>query len=351
MRDPLAVESPVALTSPPGSRLSYREALVPPCLSCPTSPCCNYLNLQSVRLETLIDVDHAVYLLNFTGIVFELDLAKDELRVYLHQPCRHLDGASGLCRVHGTTAQPSICTHYDAHACGYRASMTRDVNPGTPRLDRRRMDWYVEHLEFDDDRRIVGRPAEDETLEAFRAMPLELDPLAPPASSEWRPVVLSPEPSGPRRYTDPVVTDPCGGCEAYCCQTLLFPRTPPRHAADLDVLRYAVGFPGVEVAVADEGWALVVRTTCRHLDGNRCSVYGTDERPLKCSYYDALRCTYRANFGGARTESIVRVTYEEFDVLAESVLFDGNGQVAAVPSAEALRGLLDGNVPAPDRVG
>ena len=50
--------------------LSYRDALDSPCKSCSTTHCCNYLLLQSnFALRTLLDVDHAKYLLNFDGLI------------------------------------------------------------------------------------------------------------------------------------------------------------------------------------------------------------------------------------------------------------------------------------------
>ena len=80
---------------------------------------------------------------------------------------------------------------------------------------------------------------------------------------------------------DPEVSDPCTGCGAWCCKTLVFNRGLPGDASQLEFLRYCLGFPGVEVGVAADSWAVIVRTTCRHLEDNRCSVFGTDERPAE----------------------------------------------------------------------
>src|SRR6185312_5843233 len=128
------------------------------------------------------------------------------------------------------------------------------------------------------------------------------------------------------RYDEPEVSNPCQGCEAWCCKMLVFNRGKPTTASQIDFLRYCLGFPGVEVGVADDSWAVIVHTTCRHLDGNRCSVYGTEERPLRCGYYDELNCSFRGHFGVPLPADIVRVNRQQFNVVVESIVFDELGR-------------------------
>lgn len=334
----------------PADRLSYREARMAPCLSCATSPCCTHLLLSDFQMDTLLDVDHAVYLLNFEGII--LGLGQDrKVDVYLYQPCGFLDVPSGLCTVHGTPIQPAVCVHYNAHSCSYRHRMTADVDPERPLLDRHRMDWFADQVVFDDQRRVVAIPDWDQVLEAFRAMPLQHAhapiPEPDPIVEEWRSVVLSEKrlDDGPGRvhhYADPEVSDPCTGCGAWCCQTLIFNRGLPGDASQLEFLRYCLGFPAVEVGVAEDSWAVIVHTKCRHLDGNRCSAFGTDERPLKCGYYDALNCAYRKHFGTPQPNDILRVRRDRFGVVADSIVFDDLGRIVAIPPLALLRDRLEG---------
>jgi hypothetical protein len=333
------------------NHLTYKEARQSPCLSCTTSPCCNYLVLTDFQLETILDVDYALFLLNFDGILLALS-RQGKVEVYFHQPCDFLDVPSGLCTVHSTPLQPAVCVHYNAHTCGYRSRMLGEVDSERPLLDRRRMAWLAEQLTFDDERQLTSVPDWDEVLETFRTMPLQRIPApAPgpdPVVEEWRSIVLSEKPAdGYRkpevyRYADPQVSDPCNGCEAWCCKTLVFNRGMPATASQVEFLRYCLGFPGIEVGVADDGWAVIVHTTCRHLDGNKCSVYGTEERPLKCSYYDALRCSYRGHFGVPEPADIVRVNREQFRTIADSIVFDEVGKTVAVPPVDVLRDRLVG---------
>jgi len=338
----------VALTSAPRT-LSYGAARQSPCLSCSTSPCCTHLPLPRISLRTLTDVDKAFYLLNFEGIVLWFD-QNGTVRTYFHQPCDYLDALSGLCTVHGTPEQPSVCTHYNAYSCWYRGALTADIDSVQTVVDRRRLGWYADRLSFDELRRVVARPDWDEVLEAFESMPLERHTAPPPAPDpileEWRSIAMSTkQPSGSvppvHHFVDPVVSNPCDGCGAWCCKTLVFKRDGPENASDLDYFRYCLGFPGVEVGVGPDGWAVIVRTTCRHLVDNRCSVFGTDERPLKCSYYDALKCDYRIDFGTPRPPDMVRVSRAQFGVIADSFVFDDVGTIVAAPPLQLLRERLE----------
>jgi hypothetical protein len=340
---------PVALM-PGGNHphLSYREARQSPCLSCTTSPCCTHLLLTNFEIESIFDIDYAIYLLNFDGIIIGMD-QKGKADVYLHQACDYLDGPSGLCTVHSTPLQPAVCVHYNSHTCGYRHRMIVDPHPDRPLLDRNRMAWFAERVIFDDERRVVALPDWGEVQEAFRAMPLQRIAAPPPppdpVREEWRSIVLSQKPLGSdrqlRHFGAPDVSDPCQGCGAWCCQKLVFNRGLPDGAPGLDFFRYCLGFPGVEVGIADDGWAVIVNTTCRHLEGNRCSVFGTDERPLKCSYYDALSCSFRSHFGVPRPDEIIRLNREQFSVVLDAIVLDDLGRTVAIPPCDVLRSMVE----------
>jgi hypothetical protein len=339
---------PVPVTLGRSDHLSFREARQAPCMTCSTSPCCTYLLLRDFQLDTVLDVDYAQYLLNFDGIY--LGLAKDrKMDVYLYQPCGYLDVPTGLCTVHSTPLQPAVCVHYNGHCCGYRSRMTVEVDPERPILNRARMDWLAEHMVFDDERRVTGGPQWDDILAAFETLPLERTPLAAPEPDpmieQWRSIALTAksqrdEPSV-HRYADAEVSDPCQSCSAWCCKKLVFNRGLPVNASQLEFLRYCLGFPGVEVGVAADGWAVIVSTRCRHLYGDRCSVFGSEERPLRCSYFDALSCSFRSHFGVPRPEEIVRVNRDQFGLVANSIVFDELGQVVAIPPVNVLRNLLE----------
>jgi hypothetical protein len=345
---PVAI-SPNGAREQTGDRLTYHEAREAPCLTCTTSPCCTYLLLGDFQLETLMDVDHAIFLLNFEGIL--LGLGRDrQMEVYFYQSCNYLDVPSGLCTVHSTPVQPAVCVNYNAHSCGYRQRMLVEVHPDRPLLDRQRMAWLADRVDFDDDRRVIAVPDWEEMLEAFRSMPMERvrapAPKPDPILEEWRSIVLSEKGSDDerrpvRRYGDWEVSDPCQGCGAWCCKALVFNRGLPGDASQLEFLRYCLGFPSVEVGVSADSWAVIVRTTCRHLEGNRCSVFGTDERPLKCGYYDAISCGYRGHFGVPRPDDIVRVSREQFRVVADSIVFDDLGRIVAIPPIDLLRNRLE----------
>lgn len=345
-----APELPVTFI-PSGGPLSFRQAREAPCLTCTTSPCCTHLLLRDFQLDTIMDVDYALFLLNFEGIVLGLQ-ADRKVDAYLHQPCGNLDVQSGLCAVHSTGEQPAVCVHYKSQTCSYRHVFTTDLDPDKVLLDWRRMSWLADQIVFDDHRRVTGFPDWAALLQAFAQMPTERRPAPVPPPDpmleEWKSIVLSEKPEGDdaggrqfHRFSDPEVSDPCHDCGAWCCKTLVFDRGLPGDASQIEYLRYCIGFPSVEIGVAAESWAVIVRTSCRHLVDNRCAVYGTDQRPLKCDYYDAMSCAYRGHFGQPRPDDVVRVSRAQFATVADSLVFDHLGRIVAIPPVEVLRGRLE----------
>jgi hypothetical protein len=226
--------------------------------------------------------------------------------------------------------------------------MAMEVDPVRPFLDRARARAYAELVTFDDERRVADLPDWDAFLAALGDLPLQKSEAPPPGPDpvleEWRALVLGEKPRedgySDHRFSDPVVSEPCSGCEAYCCTTLVFEHEIPETAASFDFVRYCLGFPGVEIAFADDCWNIVVRTRCRHLDGNRCSVYGEPERPLRCGNLDGLRCGYRSHIGRPFPPECVRITRREYPALEASVVFDEQGRVRRVPTVEKLRHIL-----------
>jgi len=305
--------------------LTAAEAATAPCIGC-AAPCCRFLPLETFGFATLLDLDYARWLLGFHGI--ELAVTPDGLwHAFLRADCRFLDPATAACTVHGTPQQPHVCATYDAHRCWYRGALGPDVGESLLRIDRRRLEHVAERCAFDAERRLVAVPAWDELVAAFAELPLE--PTAP-----------SPPPASPAPAVDDGalvgfddVQDPCDGCAAWCCTTLLFDYHRPDTAAGLDHVRFVLGFPGVEVVVGDDRWGLAVRTRCRHLEGTRCGLYGDPRRPLRCGSYDAWQCFYVPLFTTPRR---LRITLADFDAVVGAVRFTRDGAVAELPDVATL---------------
>jgi hypothetical protein len=334
---------------PAAGGLSFADAKRSPCADCATSPCCRYLPLHTFSVRTLLDLDHVGYLLNFDHIRVGLASTGD-WSVYYQYPCRFLSPEDASCTLHGTPEQPRICVHYNPYSCWYRRSLP-DGGDDFVLVDRRRFDRLVQQVTFDADRVIESTPAFDELEALFADLPLDPDPevFDPPpddgARAAWQSIVLSPAPPEPelvvRGYDEPAFEKPCDGCAAPCCETLVFPFAGPVSASNLDYLRFCLGFPGIEVGASDAGWSIVVKTRCRHFVGGRCGVYGTDERPLLCSYYDEWKCTYRWQFGDARPPDFVRIRLEDFDAVAAAFRFVDGGAVVDHLGTEDLRAHLE----------
>jgi Fe-S-cluster containining protein len=303
------------------------------------------LPLHHFRIDNIGQLDHAMYVLNFDRIELGLT-ASGDWGIYYRYPCRFLDRERHLCRLHDTLEQPRICVHYDPYACWYKKHVAYPSEEFL-RIDRPRMAFIASRIEFDDDRNIVAVP-DWETL--CRELP-KIEPESAfepddvvghdPIYDQWRneAVSLPPAPPRPRSYAQ--VQDPCSGCSAACCKTLVFPHGMPATASSLDYLRFCLGFPGVEVGVSDRTWSLVVKTTCRHLEDNRCSIYGRPERPMLCKYFDAMHCTYRTEFGVPRPVGFMRLRLDDFDVMTSCFTFDGDGRIIEMPSTEQIRAKIE----------
>jgi hypothetical protein len=137
-------------------------------------------------------------------------------------------------------------------------------------------------------------------------------------------------------FSDVRISDPCANCAAFCCTTLTFPLAPPTTPTTLDYIKFALGFPGTEVIVSDSQWLLAIKTRCRHLTGNRCGVFGSSERPIKCQFFDAWTCGFKPTFGPGREAVVARVSLEHFGLLAGCCSFDETGAEGRVPSAAEL---------------
>lgn len=321
--------------------LNFSDALEAPCMSCETSPCCSYLPLKTMTVETLLDVDHCRYLLNFEGI--ELGLAASgEWSVYYRQPCRNLDPETMGCRVHGTDDQPHICQNYSPYGCWYKGALSDEGRPDFLRINAARLEALLPGIVFDEERRVTAVPAWEWLQQNLLDIPLDDAPGIPepdPVLDVWRRAAAAGEaPAATTIFRAAAAPyDPCTDCSAACCTTLTFTVAPAMTRASLDHLRFSLGFPGMELAIADDGWVLAVRTRCRNLVDGRCGVYGKPERPLACSYYDAYRCTYRTAYGTPRPPGFLRVTLAELDWVLECVAMDDQGAVVQVPTAEQLR--------------
>jgi len=332
----------------PEVRLSVREARESPCDSCETVPCCSHLPLHSFRVENMIGFDHARYLLNFDRIELGIS-ASGQWQVYYRYPCRFLERSSFRCKLHGSPEQPSVCEHYNPYSCWYRRTLQRGETDGFVRIDRTRLEALGEQIVFDRDRNIVDVPDWSTLcktvakLDSVRLVEGDENIGVDPQRTAWqRQVVERSAPERPaelRRFAQ--LRDPCTGCGAHCCRVLMFPIPTPETYGSLDYLKFSLGFPGVEIGVSDEGWSIVVSTTCRHLRDDRCSVYGRSERPILCSYYDASHCAYKPQFSVPRPESLLRLQLEDFATLAGSVEFDDQGAITNLPTKNELRDLIE----------
>lgn len=332
--------------------LKHNVALESPCANCSSSPCCTHLPLTNFKVTNLLELDHAIYLLNFDNIELTIS-ASGEWSAYYAYPCRYLNRQTFECTVHDDPRQPQICVHYNPYNCWYKRVFTAGQNDEVIRIDRPRLELLVQHIEFDEQRQITSVPGWDALTEMMRAFddrpkpPGVPGPYADAALERWEASIqdgagVATEEETPRYRSAAELQNPCTGCAAYCCTTLVFPQAVPVQVSNLDYFRFCLGFPGVELGVGEGQWSIIIRTTCRHLKDNRCSVYGLPERPLICKYYDEWKCDYKRQFGETRPADMIRLRLEQWEWLAACFLYDDHGAIVEMPSLDRLREMLEG---------
>jgi hypothetical protein len=139
------------------------------------------------------------------------------------------------------------------------------------------------------------------------------------------------------------LTQPCEGCSAPCCTMLVLPHPAPVRWMDFDFLRYALGFPGMEALLYEDGrWSLVVHRECRNFDARtrRCNVHGTPEQPRTCVYYSPHHCWYKRNFNEAESVDVLRLDQTRLDCLLRLIEFAPDGQMVSWPGWPAVRDAL-----------
>ncbi len=310
------------------STFSFNQCVQSPCAGC-SAPCCTYLPLHDFSIQRFQDADYARYLLNFANI--ELALVNGTAwRVHYTMRCARLT-QSGLCSLHGDPSKPQVCLNYDAYNCFYRPMFIEQETANFMRFDHTRFVALLELLEFSSDGQLVSMPSPEALLQ--RLPPFVEQPTLKPSVPE--PVF---ENKSLRSFQD--VQRQCEGCAAWCCQTLSFPFGGIESTVNMDYLWFCLGFPGVELCIAETSMSIFVHTQCRHLDNLQtggCTVFGTPERPLLCEQYDGMNCAYRVQVGTRNPSQSIRVGISDFGVLQEHISFDQAGQRVGEWQFGALR--------------
>jgi Fe-S-cluster containining protein len=296
-----------------------------------------------------MELDKINYYLNFRSI--EICLSADgEWTVYYNYPCRFFDTKKSLCTLHATPQKPGICVNYNPYYCFYKkiAKTRHHSNLGTLWINRERMDFLKSHVYFDEDRRVLEIPEKEKLFEELSRIPYEIPNLVAAPDEDQaimeRKQFISSEtnPAGEgvlKSHLD--LREPCKGCDSYCCQSLVFPQEKPSTYSSLDYLRYALGFPGLELGISDSRWYIIVKTTCLHLDSGRCSIHEKPGRPLICKYYNPMNCFHKSHLVEPGLNGFIRVGYEEFNWLLETYKFDDIGGIIESYDCRSFRAHIE----------
>ncbi len=92
--------------------------------------------------------------------------------------------------------------------------------------------------------------------------------------------------------SEPESNNKCDICyESKCCQYVTQNIDKPSSMKDFDLLLWQVSHKNVHLFKDDEGWFLLILSSCTHLqDDGRCGIY--EVRPLICRDHDNAYCEY-----------------------------------------------------------
>lgn len=83
----------------------------------------------------------------------------------------------------------------------------------------------------------------------------------------------------------------CGGCPAICCGYVTQKIPTPRARTDFEHLLWQVSHKDVEVYKDEDGWFLLIRSPCEHLQADgACGIY--EARPPICRDYSNDFCEF-----------------------------------------------------------
>lgn len=199
-----------------------------PCSHCPESPCCTYLPLARLRIETKSDLAGTEVLLRHR--YFRLGLKDSgEWMLFYNRECSHLDSSSSKCRLFGRKERPFVCVSFTAHPCWYeRVFAGNHASESFLLFGPERLARVAELLEYDESDEIALVPSWRDMIEACRSLPWT---EVSPGTEEPRDTVL---------------------------RSFGFKTEVPGRMKHLELFRFRLGFPGIRLGIARDGWYTIV---------------------------------------------------------------------------------------------
>lgn len=316
-----------------------------PCFSCQTSPCCSHLELTSFPIRTQAELDQALYFSNFSNI--DTTLSADwRCTAYFLSRCKNLT-AEGGCAVHNQPEQPLICVNYSPYKCFYSKTMTNKAEPKADLLWMDSQRWLLlQQWLYSEQEALPFYPAWQEVqVRLLRSIYQGAAPYQQSAAIIDTPYANWLIWAEGQTQQLPVVTkynlaqyrSICNSCSSWCCTFLSVPLKQPTEFKDIDYIRYCLNFEGTQVAITDAGWSLLVKTTCRHLQNNQCSIYQQPERPRICRYYPEQDCYYRKTIAQPNTAQYLRLAQAEFELMTDLFHFQEQGQLFPLPDVAGIK--------------
>ncbi len=214
---------------------------VSPCSDCDNTPCCKNLPLDILKLQNYSDMVNLQLSSVFRDIYLVLKKS-GEWNLYLRRNCLFVDADSGKCLIHAMPNQSLICKSYDAHRCWYKEAFKAHSST-LIKFTGGMLDDFEHSLTCANGK--------------FDCESYDFDTLRSTITDDFNKPV-SQRRNSKRDYRQYTLSYK----KAYDPDFLFLPPyIKPSSINHLELAEFRLGFPGVYLAVADNCWAYLIKTS------------------------------------------------------------------------------------------
>ncbi len=303
------------------SNLSVKQDVwgVSPCTVCDSTPCCKNLPLDILKLNNYSDMVN-LQLSSVFRDIYPVLKKSGEWNLYLRRKCLSVDADSGKCLIHAMPNQSLICKSYDAHRCWYAEAFRADSST-LIKFTGEMLDEFEHFLTSDkgkfDCESYDFVSVKSEIIDDFKKS-------------------VSTDSNNKKEYRQYSLS-----FKKACDPDFLFlpPYIRPSNINHLELAEFRLGFPGVYLAVADNCWAYMIKTS---IDTKRLQIIQKSlpsVTPQDFSYsFKSFQRTYQpfSEIG----EKFIVLRKDHLALLKSMVKADAGGRIKRLPTTSEIYSAL-----------
>ncbi|MBN2444708.1 MAG: hypothetical protein JXJ04_25355 [Spirochaetales bacterium] len=288
-----------------------------PCSVCSKAPCCSFLPLTYMRLENRTDFMNLALLACYDNIILGFKKS-GEWSVYYNKTCKFLNPVTSMCTIHGSASQSYICKTYDAHHCWYKPIFVDREIEDFIFIDFHRLLSLEKYMDF------IHKGFDNNELDWRSLIGHVLTiPLATKSAVKEKRIGYEP---------------PLLPFKKNLSENILFfpPYEKPGRDGHFDLLTFRLGFPGVYLALADNAWAFMIRTTLnKQLFKQLTSEYFPTLHPRN-GCYSFFQLNKERSLFSEIGEKLVILQLHHIQLIKTLTKYDAFGNIKRLPTTREL---------------